>query len=90
MSPLFIVAALLYFVPSVCALLRGIKTPQGPVLLNLFLGWTILGWVAALIWAACAPLKPSLAHVPNTRGALWQLGRCVGYVRNSFRTSAKS
>jgi len=28
-------------------------------LLNLFLGWTFLGWVIALVWSATAVQKPS-------------------------------
>jgi len=41
-----------YFLPSSIA--KGAKHPQTTAifLLNLLLGWTFLGWVAALIWAA--------------------------------------
>lgn len=40
-----------YFFPTLVAYLR--KHPQTLAigLLNLFLGWTFLGWVAALIWS---------------------------------------
>lgn len=41
----------LYFIPSIVALNRGRET-AGVILLNLFLGWTLIGWVAALVWAA--------------------------------------
>ena len=58
MTPFHMLLLLLYFVPTFCACLRHIKTPQGPILLNIFLGWTVLGWIGALIWAACAPVKP--------------------------------
>lgn len=48
---LFIIACALYFVPSIVAVNRG--RAVGPViLLNLLLGWTLVGWVAALIWAS--------------------------------------
>jgi uncharacterized membrane protein YqaE (UPF0057 family) len=77
--------AVLYFLPTVVAMFRGIKTPQGPILLNILLGWTILGWIAALIWAACAPIAPSASRTPHDRGAMFQLGRAVGAVRNTFR-----
>jgi Superinfection immunity protein len=54
MAPaLLFMFALLYLLPTVVALLRGIKTPQGPILLNILLGWTGLGWIGALIWPAC-------------------------------------
>jgi Superinfection immunity protein len=41
-----------YFLPSSIA--KGAKHPQTTAifLLNLLLGWTFLGWVVALIWAA--------------------------------------
>lgn len=41
-----------YFLPSTIA--KGAKHPQTTAifLLNLLLGWTFLGWVVALIWAA--------------------------------------
>jgi len=53
----------IYFVPTVVAGTR--KHPQGGAIfaLNLLLGWTFLGWVAALVWActATAPAKPAAA-----------------------------
>lgn len=40
----------LYFLPTIIAAAR--EHAQGPVFaLNLFLGWTLIGWVAALVWA---------------------------------------
>jgi len=42
----------LYFLPTVNAV-RSKKTNSGAILLlNLFLGWTFLGWVIALVWSA--------------------------------------
>lgn len=91
MDPFFITAALLYFVPSLVAFLRHIKTPQGPILLNIFLGWTIVGWVAALIWAACASPREAVMRTPLQpgEGAMFQIGRCVGFVRNAIRPVAR-
>jgi hypothetical protein len=46
---LFLLAALLYFTPS---LLSNNKSKTfGVFLLNLLFGWTVIGWFAALIWA---------------------------------------
>ena len=39
-----------YFVPWFVALLRGANGHGGVLVLNLFLGWTILGWIIALAW----------------------------------------
>ncbi len=40
-----------YFLPSLIALFRGKSNTAAIVLLNLFLGWTFIGWVVALIWS---------------------------------------
>jgi hypothetical protein len=49
---LFIPFCVIYFLPAIVAGRR--RHPNGAAifLLNLFLGWTILGWVMALVWAA--------------------------------------
>jgi hypothetical protein len=44
-----------YFAPSLIALSRGCKASGGGIIaLNLLLGWTVLGWIVALVWAASA------------------------------------
>jgi len=42
----------LYFLPSLVALERKHRQFWPIVILNLFLGWTLIGWVAALVWSA--------------------------------------
>lgn len=44
----------IYFVPGIVALARQHHNAVAISLLNLFLGWTFLGWVLALVWAATA------------------------------------
>ena len=46
--PLFLIA---YFVPFFIALGRKHRFSVAIGLLNVFLGWTVLGWLAAMIWA---------------------------------------
>ncbi|MCH8328391.1 MAG: superinfection immunity protein [Candidatus Marinimicrobia bacterium] len=41
--------AFIYFVPAVVA--RGKRNFGAIFALNLFLGWTLIGWVGALVWA---------------------------------------
>ena len=41
----------LYWVPTVVAALRKHHNVLAIGALNLFLGWTMIGWVAALVWA---------------------------------------
>lgn len=40
-----------YFVPTLIAALRGIPNAVSVAVVNLFLGWTFLGWVVALAMA---------------------------------------
>ena len=42
----------LYFLPTIVAILRDHRNAAAILILNLFLGWTFLGWVAALVWSA--------------------------------------
>jgi T4 superinfection immunity protein len=49
-----VLAALLYFVPSLVALARAVPDRGMVVVLNVFLGWTFLGWVVALAKACGA------------------------------------
>jgi hypothetical protein len=49
----------LYFIPTIVAAIRHHQNRVSIMLLNLFLGWTGLGWLAALIWSASAINKPS-------------------------------
>jgi hypothetical protein len=43
-----------YFFPTLVAVLRRHRNALAIGLLNLFLGWTVIGWVGALVWAATA------------------------------------
>lgn len=47
-----IILLLIYFIPWIVAMSRGSKRTAGVFVVNLFLGWTLLGWVLALAWAA--------------------------------------
>ena len=48
----------LYFLPIVVSGVRGCKAHNGIVVVNLFLGWTFVGWVVALAWAASGERSP--------------------------------
>lgn len=40
-----------YFLPSLIAFLRKRTNLAAVFALNLFLGWTFIGWVVSLVWA---------------------------------------
>ena len=52
--PLFGFGFVMYFLPSIVALARSKRDLVGIFLLNLFLGWSVIGWVVALVWAVKA------------------------------------
>lgn len=62
------VAGALYFAPCLVAYSRGHKNLGAITTLNILLGWTVLGWIVAAIWAhtgnTADPAAPSPAsHV---------------------------
>ncbi len=40
-----------YLLPTLVATSRGTKSFWGVLILNIFLGWTLLGWLIAFVWA---------------------------------------
>ena len=48
---LIIVVGVVYHVPSVVALVRDHPSKGAIIALNILLGWTLLGWVGALVWS---------------------------------------
>ncbi|MGE8045141.1 superinfection immunity protein [Pseudomonas monteilii] len=51
---LLLLIVLAYFVPTIVAAKRGHPNGTPIFLLNLFLGWTAIGWLVALIWSFSA------------------------------------
>jgi hypothetical protein len=43
--------AVLYFLPALIASLRHSSSSGLIFLLNLLAGWTVVGWIVALVWA---------------------------------------
>jgi len=54
-SMIIFACAFFYFLPSFIAHRRDHNNATAIILLNVFLGWTILGWLGALIWAVSNP-----------------------------------
>lgn len=57
---LIFVCFMLYFMPTMNAKSRKHPNRSSIFLLNLLLGWTLVGWVIALVWSASAiaPIEP--------------------------------
>ena len=48
----FAICLLLYLLPAQIANKRQHRERNAILVLNVFLGWSIVGWVAALVWAS--------------------------------------
>lgn len=51
-----IVLALLYLTPTVIAFYRQHHNLAPIVVVNLLTGWTVIGWVVALVWSLTSPV----------------------------------
>ena len=51
---------LIYFAPSIIGWMQAHQKRAAIFELNLCLGWTVLGWIASIVWA-CTPAKPPAA-----------------------------
>jgi hypothetical protein len=45
----------MYWLPTIVAIVRRTPSALGVAAINFFLGWTIIGWIVALIFALAAP-----------------------------------
>lgn len=52
--PILIVLLIAYFFPAIIAKSRKHRNRGAILALNIFLGWSGLGWVAALVWSLTA------------------------------------
>jgi hypothetical protein len=52
-----------YWAPTIITLLRKRPNAGGIVALNALLGWTMIGWVFALVWALTNPSNPTVIYV---------------------------
>jgi Superinfection immunity protein len=62
-SVLLLISLFLYFLPAFLGRHRSDFT--GLFLLNLFAGWTFIGWIIALIWALSARPQPQVSAQPS-------------------------
>lgn len=61
---LVLIGIILYFLPAVNGYCRGHHN-AGPILIiNLFFGWTLLGWVIALAWSCSALAATDATDAP--------------------------
>lgn len=56
----------LYFLPTIIAVSRKHQSAGAIIALNILLGWTVLGWIGALIWSLTGVTQPQTIVVQNT------------------------
>jgi hypothetical protein len=56
----------MYFLPALISALHWHHNQNAIFLTNLFFGWTVIGWVAALIWCTTSQLAVIKRATPNT------------------------
>jgi hypothetical protein len=56
---LFFAALAVYVAPWIIAVSRNHPNMGAIVVVNLFLGWTFIGWVVALAWSVSAIKRPA-------------------------------
>ena len=56
----------LYFLPTIIAASRKKRNIAAIAVLNIFLGWTLIGWVIALVWSVAYEAPSSTTSSPET------------------------
>jgi hypothetical protein len=57
---------IMYWLPTIIAIARQAHSALGVFILNFLLGWTILGWIIALVWSLAAENRAVIVHVDRT------------------------
>ena len=64
---ILLVAALLYFLPAIIG--HNKRDSTGIFILNLVAGWTVIGWLVALLWACASDSRVHTVLVPASVAA---------------------
>ena len=59
-----IISILIYFIPTIVAIRREHLQKTAIILINIFLGWSFIGWVVALVWACMNPNTSNGTYQP--------------------------
>jgi hypothetical protein len=68
-AALLIVVIGLYLIPTIVAVIRKVPNVGSVVVINLLLGWSLIGWVVALAMAV-RTVPPRVQQVPPRRDGL--------------------
>lgn len=54
-----------YFLPTIIAFTKKKANTTSILLLNFFLGWSLIGWVVSLVWATSKDAQPQQVIIHN-------------------------
>jgi hypothetical protein len=74
----------LYFLPTIIANSRAHTSTMAIVVLNTLVGWTVLGWIVALVWACSG--KDNAAEVSRQRYAQMMAAKSAGSAAEALKT----
>lgn len=61
----FLALVFIYFIPTIIAVRRKKTNLAAIMVMNIFLGWILIGWVVALVWALSVDAQPQTIIVHN-------------------------
>lgn len=61
---LFICAVAMYFLPAIIAHHRRHLSSGTIFLVNLLLGWSVIGWIVCFAWACSGSARPDVVILP--------------------------
>lgn len=67
MMTFLMILFLMYWLPTLVAIARHTPSALGVAALNFFLGWTVIGWIMALVWALAAGPAQQVIVIENGR-----------------------
>ena len=72
-----VMLTLLYFIPSIIAFSRHHHNRTAIKRLNVVLGWSVLGWIAALVWALISFRRGRAISAPAVPESLVRVPECA-------------
>lgn len=85
-SVVLFILFLLYFLPAVIA--RKKPNASSVFVINLFFGWTLIGWVIALAMAVANPNPPVAVHQPRSTPSIAPAERVCPFCAEDIRRAA--
>ena len=66
-----VVVAVSYFLPAIVAANRRHNNRLAIFVLNLFAGWTFVGWVVAMVWSCTSDIETSYERIASRGDSRW-------------------